>query len=277
MTERLYPRSTTLVASTRRLHHALRDLYLGLQNWQLWSALGWNDIRLRYRRSMAGPFWLTISMAIMIAGIGYMYSGLFGQDINNYLPYVAVGIIVFSLITNIINESTVVFIAAAGSILHIKAPLSIFVYQMIWRNFIIFAHNILIYFVVVLVFPIPLGITMLLSLLGLLLIATVAVSVGVTLATLSTRFRDVPPIVTSIMQVAFFLTPIFWRAEALHDRQVFVQFNPFYYFLEIVRQPLLGHAVPAMFWWVAIGMNLIAAFVAVAFFARFRARVAYWL
>ena len=66
---------------------ALGDVVDGLQHWELWSTHGWNDIRQRYRRSIVGPFWLTISMGVMVAGLAYLYAGLFGQSIEKYLPY----------------------------------------------------------------------------------------------------------------------------------------------------------------------------------------------
>src|ERR1041384_6850600 len=115
-----------------RLREALADLGGGLALWQLWSTLGWHDIRQRYRRSIVGPFWLTLSMGIMVAGLAYLYGGLFGQNTKGYLPYVAAGMIVFSLISSLATEGAVVFIGSSSLILQLKAPLSVYVYQMIW-------------------------------------------------------------------------------------------------------------------------------------------------
>src|SRR5882724_3643293 len=80
---------------------AVTDLVDGMARWELWSTLGWHDIRQRYRRSVVGPFWLTLSMGMMIGGLAYLYSGLFGQNIERYLPYVATGMIVFGLISSL--------------------------------------------------------------------------------------------------------------------------------------------------------------------------------
>src|SRR5438046_7162690 len=77
---------------------AAKDLVDGLGRWELWSTLGWHDIRQRYRRSMVGPFWLTLSMGMMIGGLAYLYGGVFGQDAGSYFPYLALGMIIFTFI-----------------------------------------------------------------------------------------------------------------------------------------------------------------------------------
>jgi ABC-2 type transport system permease protein len=260
-----------------RLLDAVNDLLEGLARWELWSTLGWHDIRQRYRRSIVGPFWLTLSMGIMVAGLAYLYAGLFGQNVENYLPYVATGMIVFSMISSVASEGSMVFIGSASLILQLRAPLSIYIYQMLWRNLLIFAHNISIYVFVLIFAKIDIGWNILLAFVGLFLILLNGVWVGLTLGGLSARFRDVPPIVSSIMQVAFFLTPIFWTPGSLPSRELFVHLNPFYYLVEVVRMPLLGQTPPLFIWLVVIAMNCCGALVAIAFFARYRARIAYWV
>jgi len=263
----------------RRSRHreAVADLIGGVKLWELWSTLGWHDIRQRYRRSIVGPFWLTLSMGVMVAGLAYLYVGIFGQNIEGYLPYVATGMIVFSLISTVATEGSTVFIGSASLILQLRAPLSIYIYQMLWRNLLIFAHNISIYVVVLIFSKVDIGWNFFLSFLGLFLVLLNGIWVGVTLGGLSARFRDVPPIVGSIMQVAFFLTPIFWTPGALPSRELFVHLNPFYYLVEVVRMPLLGKTPALSIWLVVIGMNCVGALVAIGFYARYRGRIAYWV
>ena len=256
---------------------ALQDLYEGLLRWELWSTLAWNDIRQRYRRSVIGPFWLTISMGMMVGGLAYLYAGLFNQDIHEYLPYVATGLIVFGLISSLIADASTVFIAGSRAILQVKAPISVYLYQMVWRNLIIFAHNMVIYAVVVLSFRFNPHWTVLLSVVGMLLIATLGVWTGIVLGAMSARFRDVPPIIVNIVQVVFFLTPIFWRPEQLPNRALFVHLNPFYHLVEIVRFPLLGQAPSPRTWLVVLAMNGLGALTALIFFAKYRSRIAYWV
>jgi homopolymeric O-antigen transport system permease protein len=269
--------SMTTMPLKYRFADAIGDLIEGLTRWELWSALGWHDIRQRYRRSIVGPFWLTLSMGVMVAGLAYLYAGLFGQNIQTYLPYVAAGIIIFSMISALASEGSAVFIGASSHILQLRAPLSVYVYQMIWRNFLIFAHNISIYIIVLFFANVNVGWNTLLAVPGLFLVLLNGVWVGATLGSLSTRFRDVPPIIASIMQVAFFLTPVFWTPGALPDRAFFVHLNPFYYLVEIVRMPLMGQTPPLSMWAAVVVFNAVGALVTIVFFARYRARIAYWV
>ena len=260
-----------------RVGEALSDLAEGLTHWELWSNLGWQDIRQRYRRSIVGPFWLTISMGLVIGGMAYLYGGLFGQKLDDYLPYVALGMIVFSLISSLATEGSTVFITSGPTILQMKAPLSIYLYQMIWRNILIFGHNFMIYVLIVIAIRPSLGFNSLLCIPGLVLVISSAFWAALVFGGLGARFRDVPPIIGSVMQMAFVLTPIFWTPGSVPSRELFVQLNPFYYLVDIVRMPLIGQTPPISMWLVVIGFNCVGAVVAILFFARYRARIPYWV
>src|ERR1041385_3083208 len=156
--------------SISRITGAILDLYDGLRKSELWVPLGLDDIRQRYRRSIAGPFWITISMAMMIAGLGYMSSGILHQRGDDALPYISAGIIVFYFISALLNAGCNVFIETSRSILQIKSPFSIYVYQVVWRNLLIFLHNITIYGVVAIIYKVNPGYTAFLGLLGILVI-----------------------------------------------------------------------------------------------------------
>jgi ABC-2 type transport system permease protein/lipopolysaccharide transport system permease protein len=266
----------TVPRRTRSLD-AIADMIEGLKLWELWCSLGWHDIRQRYRRSIVGPFWLTLSMGVMVGGLAYLYAGLFGQDVETYLPYVATGIIIFSMISSLASEGSLVFIGSSTLILQLRAPLSIYVYQMLWRNLLIFAHNISIYALILLFVKIDLDWNFFLAFVGLFLVLLNGFWIGLTLGGLSARFRDVPLIVASVMQVAFFLTPIFWTPGSLPNRALFVHLNPFYYLIEVIRMPLLGKTPPLSIWLVVIGFNVVGALVATFFYARYRGRIAYWV
>lgn len=263
--------------SSRRFREALGDLADGLTGWELWSRLGWQDIRRRYRRSVVGPFWLTLSMGLVIGGLAYLYAGVFGQNLDHYLPYVALGMIIFALISNVVTDGSTLFITAGPTILQMKAPLSVHLFQMLWRNILMFAHNLVIYVLILIFLHPPIGWNALLSIPALVLVINICFWVALVLGGLGARFRDVPPIVSSVMQMAFVLTPVFWTPSAVPTRELFVHLNPFYYLVDVVRMPLMGEAPPLSMWLIVIGFNCVSVITAVLFFARYRARIAYWV
>ena len=137
-----------------RLARARADLGDGLRRWELWGTLGWHDIRQRYRRSTLGPFWLTISMGVMVGTLGFVYAELFGHTLADYLPHLALGLIAWSFISTPILDGCNIFIGSEGVIRQLRAPLSVHVFRLLWRNLIILAHNMVIYVVLLVVFRI---------------------------------------------------------------------------------------------------------------------------
>ena len=75
--------------------------------------------------------------------------------------------------------------------------------------------------------------------------AWIAVLAGI----VATRFRDIPPIIASLTQLLFFMTPIVWRTTrccsnpAVAERARIAELNPVLHFVEILRQPLLGQPI----------------------------------
>ena len=257
---------------------ALADLWHGIVRWPLWFTIGWMDVRQRYRRSLLGPFWITLSLGIFVAGLGAVYGALFRVELRTYLPFLATGMVVWNLVSGLISEGCQTFIAAEGAIKQVPVPISVHVYRMVWRNLIVFAHNLLIYLILVPVFEVPLGAVNLLALLGLFLLVLNGAAFGIICGILSARFRDIPLIIANVTQLIFFTTPILWRAETLpFDRAWVVWCNPFFYLIENVREPLLGRMPPLSAWGISIAITLATLGIALLLFARFRSRIAYWL
>ncbi|HXM81116.1 MAG TPA: ABC transporter permease [Burkholderiales bacterium] len=256
---------------------AVRDLRDGLTSIHVWPMLGWSEIRQRYRRSALGPFWLTISTGILVAGMGPLYGRLFGQEVGTYFPFLAIGFIVWQLIASLMNDSGQVFIAAEQYIKQVRMPFTIHVLRMIWRNAIIFAHNFVIVILVLVAFVPAWNWQLLMVLPGLVLLLINGIWLAMMLGMLCARFRDIPQIITSIVQVAFFLTPVMWRKEMLGHYQWAADVNPLYHLIEIVRAPLLGQS-PANLSWMVVAMLTLGGFaVTMPLFARYRARIAYWI
>jgi lipopolysaccharide transport system permease protein len=256
---------------------ALSDMVSGLGLWRLWVRLGWNDIRQRYRRSLLGPFWLTASMAIMVISLGFLYAELFNTPINDFLPFLCVGLLVWNLIAGFITEGGTLFTGAESYIKQIKLPYSVYVYRSAWSKLVIFAHNFVIYFGVIIYFAIWPGATALLAIPGLMLVIFNGALANLCIGIISARYRDVPQVINSAIQIVFFVTPIFWKPELLKGRSYITDFNPFFHLLEIVRAPLLGTMPTAKNYLAVLLITLINIAVAGAFFARYRARIAYWV
>jgi ABC-type polysaccharide/polyol phosphate export permease len=265
------------IGNRDRLALALKDLRDGISSIYVWPMLGWLEIKQRYRRSLLGPFWLTISTGVMVGGMGPLYGRLFGLDISTYFPYLAISFVVWLLIAGIINDACTAFISAEGFIKQMRQPLTVHILRMVWKNLIIFAHNAAIIVLVVMFFSSALDWHVLLMPVGVLFIAVNGIWVGIFLGLLCARFRDIPQIVSSLVQVAFFLTPIMWQPGMLGRNRWAAAWNPFYHFLEVVRAPLVAHSTNWFSWAVVLGITVVGYSATFLLFARFRARIAYWV
>lgn len=260
-----------------QLRRALADLSGGVFLYHVWATLGWQDIKQRYRRSILGPFWLTISTGIMVAGIGFLYARIFRQETVDYIPYLAIGLVVWNFLAGIINESCEAFISSDQIIKQVRLPLATHVSRVMWRNVIMFGHNAVILLVVELIYRKASAFSVLLVLPGFFLVLLNGFWVCLLLGVLCARFRDIPQIIANLVQVTFFMTPIMWQSGVLGNRAYLAEWNPFFHAIEVMRAPLLSSAYPLRS---AIFMCLMFAAgfpLALALFARFRARVPYWV
>ena len=278
------PPGVELVSDSRTFKRAFADLRQGLAQRQLWWQLGWQDIKQRYRRSTLGPLWITIATGVMAAALGLLYSVLFQIPLAEFLPHVTVGLILWNFISGCIREGSEVFIANEGLIKQLPSALSVHVYRLVWRQLLFLFHNLVIWVVLMLIYPRPLGWEVLLALPGLALLVVNGVWVAMLFGIVATRFRDIAPLLESLVQLAFYMTPIVWTTSTLREqggevaeRARIAEINPLYHYLEIVRAPMIGQPVAAYHWWIVLGFTVLGLAAALLVLRQFRARVPYWV
>ncbi|MBS0534424.1 MAG: ABC transporter permease [Proteobacteria bacterium] len=257
---------------------AFNDLREGIRNWPIWGRLGWQEVKRRYRRTVFGPFWATISIGMFIGGMSFIYAPLFNTTVSTYLPWLTTGLVSWSLIAALINEGTGTYTAGVGIITTLNFPYSILNFMVIWRNVIVFFHNLLIVIVVVLALGVPINSSTLLIIPGLAIIALNGIWITMILGMVSARYRDIPQLVGNLTQILMFVTPVFWVTSSLGDRgHKVTQANYVFHLVEVLRQPMLGQTPTLMNYAVTLGGAALGMLVALFLFARFRRRIPYWL
>ena len=257
---------------------ATRDLLSSLKAWRLWSLLGWLEIRQRYSRSKLGPFWITISMGLLVGTLGVVYGALFGQKLTDYLPTIAIGLVVWGLFSSIVNDGSTAYISTASYIRQVNTPRLIYVLQAAWRNTVIFVHNFVIVVAVLLIFGVKSWATLPLFIPGLVLFVLNAVWIAALVGLLAARFRDLPQIISALLQVAFYVTPILFNGTMLSGKhQWIVDYNPLAYLIDIVRLPLVGEVPSAFTWGLTLVMALVGWALALAITGRYHKRIPYWV
>ena len=265
---------------TQRFQLALTDVRDGVRLWRLSWTLGLSDIKLRYRGSALGPFWLTLSTAIMIASMGILYSYLFHVKTHDYLPYITVSIVFWNYLNTLITDGCNCFIQAESLIRGTRMPFTVHALRSVIRNTIVLAHNVIVIVGVFLIMRLPVSWEALWAVPALMLWLVDAYALSLFLGAFCARFRDVPQIVMALLQVVFFVTPIMWYAKVLeaHPKaDLLIRFNPFYYMLDIIRAPLLGRPMPVDVVLKALIVSIVIFAITAFGFARTRGRIAYWV
>jgi len=259
------------------MESAWDDWWAGTRNVDLWWTLAWYEIVLRYRRSLLGPLWITLSMGAMLLGMGPLYSALFNIPLNKFYPHLALGIIFWNFLSSSINDSCQVFISAGPFLKQGEFPRSTFVWKCIARQLIQLAHHVVLYVPVAIWAGITWSPRMLVFVPGLLIVLVNLHAIAITLGIMCARFRDVGQIVASTMQLLMFMTPVFWFPESLPGRARFVLYNPLAQLLDVMRVPLLGGFVAPGTWWFLGGLTCLTVAVAAILYTKKRAHIIYWL
>jgi ABC-type polysaccharide/polyol phosphate export permease len=256
-----------------------QDLVGGLHKTELWGRLGWLEVKRRYRRTLIGPFWTSISLAMYVIAVGLVGSGLWHQNINEYLPFLVSGMVAWQLVSTIIIESCSLLVSGHALFRNVTFEYSILAYALVWRNLIVFAHNLIVYVLIVGVLrPELLGFIVLLAIPGILLVVVNGVWVALLCGMFCLRFRDVTQLISSMIQIAMLVTPIFWPPENLAGsrRLIFVETNPLYHMVNLIRAPLLGQVPGVASYVIVLFITTGGWYLTYVVFRHFRRRIAYW-
>ena len=180
-------------------------------------------------------------------------------------------------ITQTIGDGASLFVSTARYITQIKCPLTVFLMQTVWRNVIVTAHNATIYAVIavtLVVIPSP---SIVLWPLGFVLIVLCLSWMALVAGIISARYRDVPLMINSVLNILFWFTPLIYFPEQLGHKRFIVDYNPLTHIIALVREPLLGRSPSLNDWLVVLAITVVGWAGTFLFFARFRARIVYWL
>jgi ABC-type polysaccharide/polyol phosphate export permease len=261
--------------------HSGAALWLGLRtvrNLRKGLTWAWLDTVCQYRRSKIGPLWETINVLVMTLGIAVVSSAVIGGTMTDLIAYIGLGIIVWSAITAQIGEGTTAFVRNREYILSSNLSIDFYVARMSFRIAITFCHHLILYVLGVALGLISLHWITLLAVPGILLLFINGFWAITLLALVCARFRDVELIVRNLLQLAFFVTPIFWDyRRVLTGREYIVDYNVLFYFIEIVRGPLLGEVPPLRIYAVVLAVTVIGYVLAYLAYRRMRRNLAFFV
>lgn len=256
---------------------AIAEFGAALTRWRTWFLMGNQDITLRYRRSLLGPFWISLAMAVLILGLGLLYSQIFHQPFKEFLAFLGAGLVAWYFLSNLMMEACAATTEAEGHLRALPLPIPIFAARVVYRNFLIFLHNLLVVIIMMLVLQRGISPTYLLVIPGVVIFCLFGFGLGVLVSPAAARFRDIPQVMATLLQLAFFVTPIFWRPSQISTSSPVVQLNPLYHMVELIREPLLGHAPSLNNYLVSLALVASVLVLAVINLAYTRRKIFLWL
>jgi len=254
-----------------------RDVARSVRRPALWAMPGWFDFVLSYRRTLLGPFWETVAMALWVAGLGVVFRYSLGQGDQNYFAYVGVGVVAWFYMSSVATSSAELFRSKDSLILSHRSPL----YTYVLRHVVAGAARLLMHM------PVLAAVLVLASRPGAADLATAALGLGAVLfasfwvsallGLVGARIADTKHVLVLASRFLFFATPVFWRADSLGDRALLASANPFTHFIDVVRAPLLGEPASDIAWQVVTATNVVGAGVTLLLYGRHHRNVVFWL
>jgi ABC-type polysaccharide/polyol phosphate export permease len=256
---------------------ALWDIIEGLRLYEMWLRQSWNEVRRRYRRTLLGPMWVTVSLIIFAVMLSVVWAGLFNTPWRQFLPFLLSGLLPWTLLSSSIAEGCMALAAGEALMKARQFPYTTLVYMVLARNTIVLGHNLVGYFPIAIACGVPLGWQTALLVPGVFLLIANCGWMALLIAIVCLRFRDFQQMVISLLQIAVFITPIFWMANQLKGRRaMIVDYNPLHYMVDLVREPLLGNAPQPVSYYVCLATALVGWWIAFRLLASKRHRLAYW-
>lgn len=251
------------------------DISTAFANIEIAFALASARHKRRYNRVSLGFLYVTISSALWVFGLGLVGAALFDEDPMQYIPYVAVGIVTWQILANMIAASAQVYISGAGLALDTAVPKSTFALSHVISTGIAMIYR-LPALLLVLLFSANVSVaTVSLSLTGFLLILLFGFGLSLGLGPLCARYRDLREVVELSLQLFFFLSATFWRPEALGEFENVLNFNPLFHFINIARAPVTG--VDWLSVAIVCAVTVLTVVSGVVIFDRCYKRLVYWI
>ncbi|MET4257110.1 ABC-type polysaccharide/polyol phosphate export permease/glycosyltransferase involved in cell wall biosynthesis [Bradyrhizobium sp. S3.12.5] len=216
-----------------------------LDSLRIAAALAWSDMRHRYVRSLLGPFWMSLQMAIVVAVLGSVIGQMSNADMLARLPMLALSMTAWTFLNSVVLDATTALQNSASLIRDRALPPVIFLLQCTFRQGLFALHNACVPLLLwLLLTPHDLS-GALAALPGLSLFVICTFGLSLVLGALATRYRDLKPIIESTLMLAFLASPVIWSADMINHRSTVMRLNPLTHLFAVWREPLAGGHVDA--------------------------------
>jgi len=256
---------------------AIKDIVQSIKKWRVWYNLALFDTKAKYQRTKLGPIWIVLVNLIFVGAISLVWSTIQHTDIQSILPRFFSGFIVWQFLSSFVLEGCEIFTLEKKIIFNIPIEKFTFLLKNAVTQSLILLHNLAGFFIVMILMGNWPNLYMLLLIPALMLTLIAATGVSLILSFTAARFRDIAPLIRSLMSVGMLVTPVLWDAAQFGEKYYLVYLNPFAIFLDLLRKPLLGQPIGMIELSLAVTLTFVISGFAFMLFSRFRHRIIYWV
>jgi ABC-type polysaccharide/polyol phosphate export permease len=229
-----------LVFKRNDLNIILKDFKQVYQERDLWINLAWIEMKRKYNGTKFGFLWQIISTLTIGLCLGSFYSIILKQTPSFYIPYLITGLVVWNLISQFITEGCRVFLIHSRQIKEVPINYFSYVFKLLLKNIFIFGFGLLSTSMVLVYFGKIADINFFMMLFGILIVTINGFWFSILFGMLTLFFRDITEIISNFIRLVFFVTPVLWVPELAGSRAYLVHLNPLFYYLDVIRSPILG-------------------------------------
>lgn len=260
----------------------MSNYLLGIWNARyFWFHLAMSDLRTRWRRSFFGIFWSILQPLCLTILVSIVFSKLFNQEIREYAPYILSGLVIWDFLTSTIVGGSLAFVQADAYIKQTRHPLAIYTLRNCVSSLVVMAlASLALIGWVIVVLPSTFGWHWLAVVTVYPLILLICWPISTVMAYIGARYRDLPNALQLILQALWFVSPVYFLDSMFRNGGLhwFVDYNPIYHLMQIVRAPLLSGTWPTLTNYVwCLATFIVAALIAIAMGTWSEKRVIYYL
>jgi ABC-2 type transport system permease protein len=210
-------------------------------------ALVARELKVRYRRSAIGFTWTMLQPLLMMLVLQVVFSALFRFQLANYPVYAMAGILFWNFFSQSVVASMNSLRGNAMLLKKVPVPKAVFPIATVASGVINLAFALVPLLLILVITGHPLTPALLFLPVAILLAALFTLGAGLLLSPLSIFFNDIVEMITVILSVLMYLTPIFYPKEIVPERMRWiVRFNPLRSILEVFRDPIYYGKVPPL-------------------------------
>lgn len=199
----------------------------------------WREFIIRYKQTSIGILWAILQPLSLMLLFTFIFGVVLQTTQKNY-PYVLffyAGVLPWTFFSGSANFSVTSLSGNFNLVTKIYFPREIIPLSGVAINFIDYLVGLMVYFLLLLCYQVPLtwNFLWLLPLLAMLLMYTISISL--LLAALNVYYRDVKMATTFLIQFLFFSTPVIYSIDAVGNKWKALLFlNPLTFIIENMRR-----------------------------------------